>query len=133
MQVYKFQILLAPNFPIHFIIAWDMFKMEDFFKFLNFFCIAAGLARDLSTPTGIKPVPPAVEVWSPNHWTTREVPIFCFKVSPWQYMSQIMFVASVDSTLLPPATSDRMEVGSIFVCLSFLVHMGIANHETNSW
>jgi len=24
--------------------------------------------------SGIKPVPPAVEVWSPNHWTTREFP-----------------------------------------------------------
>ena len=22
---------------------------------------------------GIKPVPPTLEVWSPNHWTTREV------------------------------------------------------------
>ena len=27
---------------------------------------------------GIKPVPPAVEVWSPNHWTAREVPRFLF-------------------------------------------------------
>ena len=24
---------------------------------------------------GIKPTPPAVEVWSPNHWTTRQVPV----------------------------------------------------------
>ena len=24
---------------------------------------------------GIKPMPPAVEVWSLNHWTTREVPV----------------------------------------------------------
>ena len=23
---------------------------------------------------GIEPVPPAVEAWSPNHWTAREVP-----------------------------------------------------------
>ena len=23
---------------------------------------------------GIEPMPPAVEVWSPNHWTTREFP-----------------------------------------------------------
>ena len=27
---------------------------------------------------GIEPVPPAVEAWSFNHWTAREVPIFCF-------------------------------------------------------
>ena len=24
---------------------------------------------------GIEPVPPAVESWSPNHWTARELPI----------------------------------------------------------
>ena len=29
---------------------------------------------DLSSPPGIKHVPPAVEVWSLNHWTAREVP-----------------------------------------------------------
>ena len=23
---------------------------------------------------GIEPAPPALEAWSPNHWTTREVP-----------------------------------------------------------
>ena len=23
---------------------------------------------------GVEPVPPAVEVWSPNYWTTREFP-----------------------------------------------------------
>ena len=26
----------------------------------------------------IKPVPPALEARSPNHWTTREVPIFWY-------------------------------------------------------
>ena len=25
---------------------------------------------------GIEPVSPAVETWSPNHWTTREFPVF---------------------------------------------------------
>ena len=30
---------------------------------------------DLSSPTRDRTcAPPAVEVWSPNHWTTREVP-----------------------------------------------------------
>ena len=24
---------------------------------------------------GIKPIPPALGAWSPNHWTTREVPM----------------------------------------------------------
>ena len=27
---------------------------------------------------GIKPVSPAVEVWSLNHWTTRQVSAFAF-------------------------------------------------------
>ena len=25
---------------------------------------------------GIKPMPPVLEAWSLNHWTTREVPVF---------------------------------------------------------
>ena len=35
---------------------------------------------DLSSPTkgpGIEPMSPAVEVWSLNHWTAREVPKRC--------------------------------------------------------
>ena len=32
---------------------------------------------DLSSPRpGIEPVPPELEAWSLNHWTTREVPVF---------------------------------------------------------
>ena len=34
--------------------------------------------RILVPQIGIKPVPPALEVWSPNPWTTREVPWFSF-------------------------------------------------------
>ena len=30
--------------------------------------------QDLSSPSGIEPVPIAVETWSPNHWTVREFP-----------------------------------------------------------
>ena len=29
---------------------------------------------DLSSLTRVDPRPSAVEVWSPNHWTAREVP-----------------------------------------------------------
>ena len=29
---------------------------------------------------GIKPAPPALEVWSLNHWTTREVPSVSLKL-----------------------------------------------------
>ena len=34
--------------------------------------IHCGLRDHLSFQLGIKPVPPAVKAWSPNHWTTRE-------------------------------------------------------------
>ena len=30
--------------------------------------------QELSSPTKIKPVSPAVEAWSPNHWTARDFP-----------------------------------------------------------
>ena len=33
---------------------------------------------DSSSQPGIEPVLAAVEAWSPNHWTTMEVPIFTF-------------------------------------------------------
>ena len=40
------------------------------FSFLAVLCSAA--SRILVPGPGIKPVPPAVKVWSPYHWTTRE-------------------------------------------------------------
>ena len=32
----------------------------------------------LVSQLGMELVPPAVEAWSPNHWTTREVPTLMF-------------------------------------------------------
>ena len=40
------------------------------FLFLFFFCMACGI---LVPQPGIRPMPPALEAWSPDHWTTREV------------------------------------------------------------
>ena len=37
-------------------------------------CVACGI---LVPQPGIQPVPPAVEAWSPNHWTAREAPHSC--------------------------------------------------------
>ena len=34
--------------------------------------------RTLVPQPGIEPVPPAVEAWSSDHWTTRQVPSFSF-------------------------------------------------------
>ena len=35
----------------------------------------------LAPRPGIEPAPPAVEAWSPNHWTTREFPRLLSKVN----------------------------------------------------
>ena len=49
-------------------------------SFLYLFGQAA--CRILVPWPGIEPVPPAVEVWSPNHWTTREFLLVYFKIYP---------------------------------------------------
>ena len=37
--------------------------------------------RHVGSPRpGIEPGPPALEAWRPNHWTTREVPIYSFYI-----------------------------------------------------
>ena len=41
--------------------------------------------RMLVPLTGVEPGPLAVKVWSPNHWTTREFPVFLLE-------SQLMLV-----------------------------------------
>ena len=48
----------------------------------TFLAVLRGM-QDLSSPQpGIEPVPPAVEAWSPNHWTAREFPcILLFKMN----------------------------------------------------
>ena len=43
---------------------------DSFFFFLFWSCGVA--CRILVPPPGIKPMPPAVEAWSSNHWTARE-------------------------------------------------------------
>ena len=45
-----------------------------YFVFLNFGGAAPHSIQNLSSPTGVKPVPLALEAGSLNHWTTREVP-----------------------------------------------------------
>ena len=49
-----------------------VFELGDFlFVCFGPHCTARGI---LVPPPGIEPVSPAVEVQSPNHWTTREFP-----------------------------------------------------------
>ena len=39
---------------------------------VGFFCLSMSCGIPVPPPV-IKPIPPAVETWSPNHWATREV------------------------------------------------------------
>ena len=48
-----------------------------FFFLMNciyFLAVPYSTCGILVSRPGIQPTPPALEVWSPNHWTTREVP-----------------------------------------------------------
>ena len=61
-----------------------MFQVNSKFVFLDvtssvFYCLdALQGVLDLSFPTRVQPVPPAVEAQNLNHWTTREVLISTF-------------------------------------------------------
>ena len=56
-------ILYSFLFVFLFLFVWVFFRL----------CLAA--CRILVPWPGIKPVSPALEVWSPNHWITREFPV----------------------------------------------------------
>ena len=53
---------------------------EEFCCCFNLLAVPCGML-DLSSPAGDPIAPAAVEVWSPNHWTTREVPGRSFKAT----------------------------------------------------
>lgn len=44
-------------------------RLQLFMLDISFFLATLCSLQDLSFLTGIKPVPPAGEAWSPNHWT----------------------------------------------------------------
>ena len=48
--------------------------LSPFFFFFFFFLATLHSMWDLSSPTRYQTWAPALEVWSLNHWTTREVP-----------------------------------------------------------
>ena len=51
--------------------------------FLFIYLTALGLScgmQDIVPWAGIEPSPPALQVWSLSHWTTREFPCFCFNL-----------------------------------------------------
>ena len=67
--------LLSLRCSGHFLYHFNMFIYLSFFSFFFFFwslCSAYGI---LVPQPGIEPMSPAVQVWSLNHWTLREVPL----------------------------------------------------------
>ena len=60
----------------------------SYFIYLLFFWPCHTARRILVPQPGIKPVPPAMEVWSPNHWTAREFPCR-FTLKPPQFRIQL--------------------------------------------
>ena len=56
-----------------FMIVLLMWNPETPHEFLSFFWPHHEACRILAPGPGIEPMPSAVEAWSPNHWTTREV------------------------------------------------------------
>ena len=54
-------------------------QLHEFFFILKFylfmyFCLYHGAYGILDSQPGTEPMPTAMEAWSLNHWTTREVP-----------------------------------------------------------
>ena len=59
-----------------------------FLLFFLLFCLAVLCGMwELSSLTRVRLVPPALETWSPNHWTTREVLSFSFFLFFWYLLS----------------------------------------------
>ena len=58
--------------------------------FTFFFPLASCATCRILVPwPGIEPMPPAVEVWSSNHWTAREVPEVCY------FKHQLLFLCLI--------------------------------------
>ena len=59
---------------------------------LTFFFWPRQAACGILAPwTGVEPVPPAVEAWSPNHWTIREFPGHLIFKGRWGHFCKVEF------------------------------------------
>ena len=50
------------------------YELYLFLMCIYFLAVPYSTCGILVSQPGIQPTPPALEAWSPNHWTTREVP-----------------------------------------------------------
>ena len=57
----------------------NFIEMKSYPMYSSFFSFwqHCGACETLGPRPGIEPMPPALEAWSLNHWTTREVPPQC--------------------------------------------------------
>ena len=56
------------------------FFLISFHSFILFFWPGLKACGILVPRLGIDPLPPAMETWSLNHWTAREIPLFFFLI-----------------------------------------------------
>ena len=74
---------------------------------------------------GIKPVPPAVEAWSLNHWTTREVPImkfFFLIIFIYLFIFIFIFLAVLGLRFCARAFSSCGKRGPLFIAVRGPLH-----------
>ena len=67
-------VMNSLSFFFFFFLIWECLNFSAFFFFI--ICMACSI---LVPQPGIKPIPPAVETWSLNHWTAREIPCLLFR------------------------------------------------------
>ena len=90
--------------------------------FLNFWpcCMAC---RILFPQPGIKPEHPALEVWSLNHWTTREV--------PWlKFFNQVFFIVFFSAFVM--VLVDRFDKGDCQFYVSLFKNMLVTFSDQQS-
>ena len=74
------------------------FRIFSFFFFLTFLWPRHAARGILVPQPGLEPTPPAVEAWSLNHWTTREVPQDLFlipgilEIYQWSAPGRVSFI-----------------------------------------
>ena len=94
-----------------------MFQMNSKFVFLNvtcsvFYCLDAlqGM-QDLSFPTRVQTVPPAVAAQKLNHWTTREVLISTFLLLEQYLLTLLLPGASLVDSYLMLVSELQQQIG----------------------
>ena len=73
-----FSIMAAPVYIS--INSVQVFPFVHILPYICYLCVCVCViffCQILVPWSGIEPAPPAVEAWSLNHWTAREVPVIC--------------------------------------------------------